>query len=601
MKRSSLTTLFLLLWVVNSWGQAKPQRTIQFLPSANGHCWLYFDLQLLKITQYKVWSADIWDSDQPIVNLIKGAGFRFVTNDRLIDLNTLPVEHVGYVNGTGIIRVEQKIRDIRINQYIWTPMIMDFKAFVMLLHLPAELAKRLPSDKVQSYLSSHYPNFQHIRFVERLEDDLWVGAVVLYEPGIEPETLKRLSEQLKVLRPKKLLQAEKNWWRNWHNKEKLPAKLYGKPYQVLQQSAAFIRMAQSREKGSGYGQIVRHLGQDGRLATTRDMSYAIVALSRIGHFSESRNALSFMMNSHSGNFQNLSVSGHEWGMEDDYALSLHHYTGKGHERVPYDGQAPVLRLDSPGLYLWALHEYVKHSADLKYLRQQWPVVKSQIIAPLIDLVGEQLLIRRDAGLEDEPAPGKHFTWTTASAYRGFTSAAVLSELMQESELTDQLIQVSAHLRKAILSMLVTGKNAVLVKSLEQKTFPDFLDGALVEAINWEVVMPTWKTAQSTLDAMEAFLRVSDNGKGYALHAVDDLSFQQEHVFVSLRAIPALKSCARRKRAKEILQWMVELSAVNAEIVPQYVDPQNAHYLGKYPMIGMGAGAMILALTSNHKE
>jgi hypothetical protein len=47
--------------------------------------------------------------------------------------------------------------------------------------------------------------------------------------------------------------------------------------------------------------------------------------------------------------------------------------------------------------------------------------------------------------------------------------------------------------------------------------------------------------------------------------------------------------------------MVELSAVNAEIVPQYVDPQNAHYLGKYPMIGMGAGAMILALTSNHKE
>ncbi len=597
MKRLCLTIIFLVLWVVYSWGQADPQRTIQFLPSANGHCWLYFDLQTKKITKFKVRSADVWDDDQSVANLIDGAGFRFVTNDRLIDLNHLPVQHVGYVNGTGIIRVEQEIRDIRINQYIWTPMIMDFKAFVMLLHLPAKLSKLLPSEQVQSYLSSLSPNFQHVRFVERLADELWVGAVVLYEPGIKPETLKRLSDQLKVLRPKKLLQAEKNWWMNWHSKEKLPVELYGKPFEVLQQSAAFIRMAQSREKGSGYGQIVRHLGDNGRLATTRDMSYAIVALSRIGHFSECRDALSFMINSQSGRFKNLSVNGHAWGMEDEYALSLHHYTGKGDERVPYDGQVPVLRLDSPGLYLWALHEYVKHSADLKYLRQKWPTVKSQIIAPLTDLLDEQLLIRRDAGLEDHPAPGKHFTWTTASAYRGFTSAAVLSELMQESELTDHLIRVSAQLRKSMLSILVTGNNAVLVKSLEQKTFPDFLDGALVEAINWEVVMPAWKTAHSTLDAMEAFLRVSENGRGYAMHAGEDLFPQHEHVFVTLRAIPALKSCARRKRADEILQWMVELSAVNAEIVPQFIGAQTTLYQGEYPMIGMGAGAMILALTS----
>lgn len=598
MKRLCLTFI-LILFCTSSKGYSHPQRSISYLTSANGHCWLYYDLKQNRISQFKVYPSDVWEEEKPVDNIVNGAGFRFVTSGRLVDLSSLPVEHVGYVNGTGIIRVEQKIKDVRINQYIWTPMIMDFKAFVMLLHLPARIGKRLPSDRVQSFLSSLSPNFQHVRFVERIDDELWVGAVVLYEPGIEDETLEKLSEQLKVLRPKKLLQAEKNWWKQWHSREDLPVQLYGPSYQVLQQSAAFIRMAQSRQKGSGYGQIVRHLGDNTRMATTRDMCYSVIALARIGHFRECRDALSFMINSQSGSFTNFSLNGQPWGMEQSYALSLHHYTGNGRERAPFAQEMPVLRLDSPGLYLWALHEYVKHSADMNYLQQQWPVVKREIISPLIDLVDQNLLIRRDAGLKDAAAPGEHFTWTTLSAYRGFTSAAVLAELLQETDLTDHLIRVSAKLRKSILSMLVTGRNAVLVTSLEQQSFPHFLDGALVEAINWEAVLPTWKTAQSSLDAMEAFLRISQSGRGYALYKEKNKSPDLEHVFVSLRAIPALYECAHSDRAKEIMQWLVDQSSMNAYMVPQYISGRSAHYQGTCPVIGMGAGTMIMALLSKN--
>jgi GH15 family glucan-1,4-alpha-glucosidase len=69
----------------------------------------------------------------------------------------------------------------------------------------------------------------------------------------------------------------------------------------------------------------------------------------------------------------------------------------------------------------------------------------------------------------------------------------------------------------------------------------------------------------------------------------------ESLFVDLRAFHALRSCGKRKHADEMLAWVIERVSQNGEMVPEYFSRDLADYIGPYPLIGLGAAPLILAI------
>jgi len=354
-------------------------------------------------------------------------------------------------------------------------------------------------------------------------------------------------------------------------------------------------MAQCREPGPCFGQIVNTLASDqDKLTFTRDMAYSVVALSATGHFSEARAGLKFMLYADAGAFRSHRIGKLEWGLGRNYMVSLSHYTGIGFERAQLLGNNPVLYYSSHPLFIWALQEYYKHSSDRAFLDQVWALVKQYVLEPMLHSLNDKDLMHADSGLWNIAAPGEHFLYTSASAYQGLTCCSILAQSLGDDETVKRCNRQAHQLRESILTRLTGGKSRVLARSLEKKSFPELLDSSVMEAVNWRVVNPEWKSARVTLAALDTHLRLAP-GRGYALGFVKATQLGPENLFATLRAINALTAMKKSREADLLLNWIVEQGARNAEMIPDSFHQTTAAYQGAYPVIGMGAAVFILAV------
>ncbi len=594
-KRHWYISVFLVLWLSVNAFATQPARSIRHLPSANGLSYLSFNLQTCRVDRFQPHIVDVWDVGERTENLISSIEYAFNLPSREIRFSSLPVSHAGYVQGTGIVRIDQKLRSLEVIQYIWSPMILDFKAMVLACYIPNREGIDITANQIRVVISGNQRRLMAVKQNETTSDGLWVSVVLVDRKGHSAATLKDLRKELENASPSRLLQAEKRWWMHWHHLEDTPSRIYGKHYDLLMQSAVFLKMAQCREPGPSHGQIVSHLDRQAKLAQPRDMAYAILAFASLGHFTESRKALDFLFNAKAGSFRRETIENVSWGLDSKYQISLHHYTGLGYERSHYAKGAPLIHLDGPALVLWAFHKYVQQSSDVEYAAHHWSLVEDQILYPLVESVDEERLLRRSSGLQDLAAPGEHFTFSNSAAYVGLNHASVLARALGYRKAGHSYARVAAVLREAILSKCVVGRSRVLARSLEQKSFPFFLDASAVEAINWHVIEHDWKSTQSTLDALDAFLVVQGRPRGYALGYVVKDRLGHENVFISFRAITALTQAHRRKRADELFEWTLGQLQANSFVIPEYFHRDHARYVGKAPMMGRGAGVCILML------
>ena len=573
---------------------AKPRRSIINIPSSNGYCTVSYNLNKKTVDQFKPHITDVWDVGQITPNLIEGFGCRLEIGNKHIELGKIPIAHSNYISGTGIVRVEHKAKDLTVINYIWAPMVLDYKAMFSLYRIPKDNVWNFKPSQIKPYVQSSDSNLVDIRLEQSTEDAVWVGLILFYKEGISEETCAKVQKELATARPKLLLEAEQRWWMHWHRSgTAIPSHIIGKKYDILLQSAAFLKMAQCREPGPSYGQIINTLSPlQTKFAPSRDMTYAIIALSKVGHFEEARNALIFMLHADAGYFRNRRPT---WGLGKTYLISLSYYTGMGYERAEYVGKSPLLYLDSQGLFLWAVTEYAKESSDVGFADRNWNTIKERVIDPLIDSIDENGLVREDSGFWNVPSPGEHFSYTSMSAFRGLNSAAMLSHLLKKDVYPELFTKTAAQLRGNILSKMTTGKTLLLTRSMETKRYPHFIDGSMVEAINWHVVNPFWRTARSIVQALEVFLKAGQGPRGYAQKFKNENSIENENLFISLRAVNALRMVGEKRRATELLDWIIDEAAANLEMIPEYLSTDQAIYYGSYPLIGLGAGAYILAV------
>ena len=595
-------SIILLLFFATSALSVELQQSITTIPSSNGLCLLSYNVKKRVVDTFLPHIMDVWDVGKPTENLIQSASYKLNIKGEVIDLSFIPVTHVGYENGTGIIRTEQDASPLKILSYIWSPMILDHKVIFLVIHIPNAADYNLSQDNVSLFLETASPNIDNIRCIQKDGKDLWVCHSLIYNAGLEPETLARLQKELSRAKPKLLLDAEKRWWMHWHRLGRIPSRIYDVKYQVLLQSAAFLKMSQCREAGKSKGQIVDNLSVlFPSAAYPRDMAYSIVALSKLGYYTEAKAALDFMLNSNAGQFKSHKVSGQEWGMGQDYKISLSHYTGMGYERTNSRTGNPLFYFDGQGLFLWAASEYIKASADFEFANRNWKTIQEHIVQPLVQSIDKTGLLRRDSGWWDTPAPGLHFGFTSLSACNGLLSATVISHSGGHEQDVSFYTKKAAALRETILTKLTVGRSKVLSRCLETKSFPYFLDGSAVEAINWQIIKPEWKTSESTLQALESFLRVGERPRGFSLAFKGKQVKGDEDLFVSLRSVEAFQRKGHKKRALELLDWITKQSSRNAEMIPQSFSADKAYYKGPYPVIGMGSGAYILAVLALYDQ
>ncbi|HPN34221.1 MAG TPA: hypothetical protein PK843_06900 [bacterium] len=570
------------------------QRSIEHLPTANGLCYATYHIDKGVVDAFYPHLNDDWDAGYRTPNLVQALGFRMTIGSHSIPLQQWPVANSGYINGTCIIRVEHTTEKASLISYIWAPMILEHKALFWVLHIPAAKRFRLTRAHFLPFIDPPLREVQTVVTEGWDKDDLWVMFAGVYTGGMTPPTQAKVLADLAKTEPKRMVEAEQRWWMHWHLAGHEPADIITLKHEVFRQSLAFIKMAQVREPGPGYGQIVNSLayGYD-KIAVTRDMSYSVAALSAVGHFSEARAALKFMLYSDAGSFRSHRIGDLEWGLGRNYMVSLAHYSGIGFERATSIGDAPRLYFSSHPLFLWALHDYYKHSSDRAFLDQVWSLVKDYVVQPLLFSFADNDLIRADSGLWDAPVPGEQFLYTSAAAFQGLTCAAVLARTLEDAAVLKQCTEKSARLRESILTRLTVGKAKVLARSWEKRSFPELLDSSTMEAVNWGVVLPEWKSARTTLAALDSHLRISPT-RGYALGRTLNAGVGEENLFVTLRMIPAMMRMKRKQEADLLWEWVMRQAARNAEMIPEHYDQKTAACRGAYPVIGMGAAAFILA-------
>jgi GH15 family glucan-1,4-alpha-glucosidase len=575
---------------------ATAHRSIKVLPSSNGKSYLSFNLEKGLVDVFQPHIVDLWDVGKTTQNLVHYLDAQIAVDGKSIRLSKLPITHASYINGTGIIRIEYELPRLHLIAYVWSPMIMEQKAAIMVVFVPAKQYYTILPNNIQFLTNAQSNELTSLRIKNVQAEGSWAGQVVLFTGATPEEKLGSLRNEFLRAKPNLLLEAEERWWDHWHRQVTIPSNIYEKKYHLLKQSAAFIKMAQCREPGPSYGQIVNSLSPNHeKKSVVRDMAYAIVALSRLGYVFEARDALKFLLNSRASRFESMHINGKQFGMGRPYAISLSHYDGLGYERADFVGGYPRLYLDGQGLFLWAFAEYMKRTTDFKTTRAYWQQVTEFIIGPLIHSITDEGLVRPDCGWWQTNAPGEHFTFTNLAAYKGLNSASMVAHMLGLESTSDKYIKVAADLRANILTKLTVGKSLMMARSLETKKFPYFLDGSSVEAVNWRIVDPYWKTANTISQSLNAFFQVNDSTRGFCLGYVSDKDKMPESPFVTLRAYAALNKLKEKKRAQDVLEWITEQAVRNAEIIPEFFNVTTADYEGAYPMIGLGAAPYIMAL------
>src|SRR5262249_35465750 len=285
---------------------------------------------------------------------------------------------------------------------------------------------------------------------------------------------------------------------------------------IWRQSETTLRMGQVREPNipgrQNHGMMLASLPiGEWHTGWVRDGTYAIVALSRSGHYEEAKIALDFFMNAGPVGKYSSYVRG------KNYRISVTRYYGSGEEESDWNQDGPNVEIDGWGLVLWAARQYVQASGDVGWLSQPtrdgtvWDVLTSGIADPLEGNLEPNGIVAADASIwEVHEAKKKHFAYTTLTAARGFCDMAALAKLSNRGSAIGKYQNLEKKVREGFLSTFQDPQGA-LAGSTEELGVGNYIDAAVAEAFTWNVLRDyKGNVAKQTLDLLE-HMRVESGG------------------------------------------------------------------------------------------
>ena len=403
--------------------------------------------------------------------------------------------------------------------------------------------------------------------------------------------------------PTALLADELAWWQSWHSKTKAPPLFNALEQLLFQRQLTVLKMAQSQQgnfgpAGSGqtpFGQIPASLppGQ-WHITWPRDQSYAGVALAASGHFAEARAALEFVLRGKAGGFTK------EVGAP--YQVSVTRYFGGGLEESDVNADGPNIELDGFGLVLWQAARYMQAAHDFDFLAAWWPTLRDLVGAPLVQAVDSTGLIQPDSSIWEVHWNGqqKHFAYTSVAAVRGLCGAARLATLAGEGTLAQQYRKAAQQLRDNIVAKLAP--NAAWLRGNLEEPPAQAHDLAAVEAFTDGQIASYGPVAAASWQAWTTAL-LAGGGPGFVRNDDGGWYDSQEWLFIDLRVLVWLHKAVALGAPWQV--WRDQLRArvlaiarAGGGLVPELIattGPEAGQFAGATPMLGFGAGALVLAL------
>ena len=383
-------------------------------------------------------------------------------------------------------------------------------------------------------------------------------------------------------------------WTRFHAEEPLPLGISADEMAVAERALAVLRMAQVRESGPANGQIVASLPPGmWNIAWVRDQAYATDGLIAAGRVEAARRALRFLLEGQAGNYVCCDAGGGPY-VGRDYALSVTRYYGNGTEESDWNQNGPNVEFDGFGLTLRNLAAYLKTTGDVDFINEHAAAIFEGTADVLLSLIETDTgLLRADSSIWEthwDNGGRQHHTYSQVAAVAGLRAAAELATATARESAPYR--DAADKLAAALSATLIDGESGVLRSSLEESTA--FLDGAVVEAFNWDVVSPTGPTALATLAAFRAEL-FTEAGRGYHRNDNGDAYDEREWVILDMRIAAAARRAGQTAHADELINWITAQARANFDIIPENFDRASGAFEGEVPMAGFGAGVYLTAL------
>jgi len=611
--------LFVFMFSASGLAQKTEKRDVNLLITSNGFGAAVFSTVKKKIVGFLPSIYKKYDEKSPETPyLLRSLDYKITINDKSFFISQSQLKSVNYIPGTGIIKASFSHEIANVNIYIFSSFKLDYPNFIVKLEISPNEKGIIEITRSIGYSGkepiSAYDNDlgQYINFLNYGNLNFYFKEVAkkdiefsLYDIVVLGKDFEESSKLIKYYMNEFFdpLTEELNFWENWHREGKYPRNLTKDYLDLYKQSLAFIKMGQVREKGKGYGQILASLPTGvWNIAWVRDGIYSIISLIKSGHFKEAKEGLEFFLNADSGYYKSYKIGDTDYGVGTDYKISVCRYYGCGKEESDDNGQGPNIELDGFGMFLWAFSEYVKASKDTEFFNKYWEIVDKYVVYPLILNIDTNLgVIRPESGpwerhLKDNGYDGaKRFTYTTIMAIKGLNEINELLKAMKKESINDIAKSIEI-LKNGLLNNLVDKDKNILVGSYEHfklKGYPKYLDGSVVEAINFELIPK--EISKNTLEAIEKELKL-DNREGYIRNLDGGWYDSQEWVIINLRTASAYKKLANTSKANKIVERIITKALNNFYMIPELLENKTESYKGAIPMLGFGAGALVIYLS-----
>lgn len=397
-----------------------------------------------------------------------------------------------------------------------------------------------------------------------------------------------------------------------------PAALSSEERVVWRQSETVLRIGQirepNREAGQGTGReaakIPARFNHGLILASlppgswfipwVRDMAYAVVALSRMGHHEEARWAVDAYLNARPAGRMRHATRGL------DYQVSVGRYFGDGSEEADRSGtDQPNLEFDNWGLVLWVAGEYVKNSGDAAWLNSEtdrkttaYAVMRDLIVHPLLgnlDEIGDGLIVTKDTSVwEQNQDEKKHYAFSTIAAINGLRHFATMANRVGDGDMANFVEGKIAKLERGyLLAFFRDGMSRGTMEDGERNE----IDACQMEAVNFGV-MKDPILIRNFFAQMEVLRTPSG---GYRRVTGRSEYEQQEFLLIDFAYARALHARGRTQEADRLTDPITKKSLKDNGLIPEmYVSEPTEEYgddigapTGSHPMVGYGAGAYII--------
>ena len=407
----------------------------------------------------------------------------------------------------------------------------------------------------------------------------------------------------------------------WRTRPPVLDRLNDVERKVWRQSEAVLRMGQIREARQpnrrNHGMYLAALPVgEWHTGWVRDATYAIASIAMAGHHDETRRAVEFFLAAEAGFFDDDHHLGQPNGRP--YRVSACRYYGNGLEEGDFNYFGANVETDGWGLVLWSARQYVSYSCDLDWLDSR--TAENEKVIDVLLKIAEDIegqLAANNLSKPDCSIWETHweyrtvFTYTVGAQIKGLFDFAAIARGWGQRVEDDDWVRMGDHYHEVATLMLEATRQSLvnqadsLVSHMGVVSRPEYRDGSVAELLSWDLFEPSDPVFRSTLREFQPLItgcggyRRLEEGLSLVGEATANEYDLSEWVLLDLRIGEAWRRAGDARRADELLNKVTDLAAVNDNLVPELLDPDNCDYAGVVPMVGYGAGAWQMAQLEKH--